>query len=99
MRGRWRCGGGGRCGGGEEGHLLPPALLPLVLLAQLRDTEGMVLLPLDLAPQPPVGPLQLDHRLVKGGGGTVRGCSVVGGGTEKGVWHGEGCGTMRDVAR
>ena len=33
------------------------------------------------------------------GGGTVRGCSVVGGGTEKGVWHGEGCGTMRDVAR
>ena len=67
LRGRWRCGGGGRCGGGEEGHLLPPALLPLVLLALLRDTEGMVLLPLDLAPQPPVGPLQLDHRLVKGG--------------------------------
>ena len=68
--------GGGVWVGKED--LLPPALLPLVLLALLRGTEGLVLPPLDLAPQPPVGPLQLDHRLVEGGGGTLRGCSVEG---------------------
>jgi hypothetical protein len=83
-------GGRGGEGGGGGGDLLSPALLPLVL-ALLRDTEGRVLPPLDLAAQPSVGPLQLDHRLVEGGGG-VRGCGVGGGGggMVRGGWHGKG---------